>query len=389
MDRLAITTFQQDITPHIALAREHQVGIEIQVYGYKPNLLDGDWQPLVAQHKALLRGFAGEIALHGAFYDMNSASEDNRIVAITRERYLLNLQIASELGAEHVVFHANYLHVIRHPNYLLYWTKRQVDFWSKMAIEAQRLGVFIALENMWEPNPDIIANVLDQVDSAHLGACLDVGHAHLYAEDSPFINWVERLQDRLIHCHINNNLGVLHCIRGNPESAYSFLSIALSGRERTGDRKGYAETSHNLAMALMDMERFTESERFMDKALTVSRELREASLTANILVSRAELMLKMKLYEIAGSCAKEAMTHLKHLGDPLGLVDAMRIAGTAAGYLNKVDTAREMLEHIQEAGQEEIIEAVCLKAREYCQDVSRCEVAVYLVDSKAKIITSL
>lgn len=208
MERLAITTCGRDISKHIALARAHGVGIEIQVYGYDPNLLDGDWQTLVSQHRRLLHGFEGEIALHGAFYEMYSASVDQRVSALTRERYLLNLRIAAELGACHVVFHANYLPAIRHPTYLPDWTERQANFWGRLVDEAGRLGVIIALENMWEPDPTIIAGVLEQVDSPYLAACLDVGHVHLYSDSLPFSAWVDRLRDRLVHCHINNNRGL-------------------------------------------------------------------------------------------------------------------------------------------------------------------------------------
>jgi len=208
MDRLAITTHRADIAQHVALARKHNVGIEIQVYGYDPGLLDGDWQTLLTRHRALLRGFEGEIALHGAFYDMSSASVDERITALTRERYLLNLHIASELGARNVVFHVNYLPLIRQPAYLPDWTRRQVAFWSELAEKARSLDLVIALENMWEPNPDIIAEVVRQVGSPHLGACLDVGHVYLYSDSVPFPTWLERLKDYLVHCHINNNRGL-------------------------------------------------------------------------------------------------------------------------------------------------------------------------------------
>ena len=208
MERLAITSHGRDISKHVALARAHGVGIEIQVYGYDPNLLDADWRALVEEHKAILRGFEGEIALHGVFYDMYSASVDQRVMALTRERYLLNLRIAAELGACHVVFHANYLPAIRNPSYLRDWTERQAAFWSDLVEEAARLGVVVALENMWEPEPGIIGGVLDRVNSPYLGACLDVGHVHLYSDSLPFSAWVDRLRDRLVHCHINNNRGL-------------------------------------------------------------------------------------------------------------------------------------------------------------------------------------
>lgn len=208
MDRLAITIAQVDITQHIALARKYNVGIEIQVYGYDPDLLDNDWRAVVAQHKTALRGFTGEIALHGAFYDMSSASNDSRITALTRERYLQNLDIAAELGAHNVVFHTNYLPIIRHPDYLPPWTGRQVAFWRELAERARQLGLVIALENMWEPEPEIIGDVLEQIGSPSLAACLDVGHVHLFSDSLPVSAWVERLEKYLVHCHLNNNQGV-------------------------------------------------------------------------------------------------------------------------------------------------------------------------------------
>ncbi|MCS7178715.1 MAG: sugar phosphate isomerase/epimerase family protein [Anaerolineae bacterium] len=207
MERLAIATRRPDIAPYVALARNYGVGIEIQVYGYTPDLLDGDWSSLVKEHRRLLRGFGKEIALHGAFYDMNSASEDRQIVRLTRERYLTCLRIAAELGAHHVIFHANYLPWIRNPAYLHRWTGQQVEFWSGMAVEAERLGVVVALENMWEPNPDLVGRVLDGVNSPFVTACLDVGHVYLYSDSVPLAQWVIRLGDRLTHCHINNHRG--------------------------------------------------------------------------------------------------------------------------------------------------------------------------------------
>lgn len=206
--RLAIATPCPDIAPYIALARDYGIGIEIQVYGYNPDLLEGDWSSLVKRHRRLLKGFEEEIALHGAFYDMSSASEDRQIVRVTRERYLLNIQIAAELGARHIVFHANYLPWIRNADYLRRWTQRQVEFWTEMGAEAERLGMVVALENMWEPGPDLIGRILDGVDSPFVTACLDVGHAYLFSDSIPFPQWLDRLKGRLAHCHVNNHRGI-------------------------------------------------------------------------------------------------------------------------------------------------------------------------------------
>jgi len=227
MLRVAITTNKPDIAPYVALASKHRVGLEIQVYGYRPDLLDGAWKDLVREHKRLLRGFSGELALHGAFYDMSSASIDSQVMALTRDRYRLSLHIAAELGARHVVFHANFQPLIRRPEYLPDWTHRQAAFWADLVEEAERLDLVIALENMWEPEPGIIAAVLEQVHSPWLGACLDVGHVYLYTDSTPFPMWVARLQHWVVHCHINNHRGLHdeHLPLDAPEGVINYRAV--------------------------------------------------------------------------------------------------------------------------------------------------------------------
>jgi sugar phosphate isomerase/epimerase len=167
MERILLATFQQDISRHCDLAQAHGAGLELQVYGYDPDLLDRGWRDLLDQHKALLRDFAGELAIHGAFIDTSPGSQDQRVVAVTR----------------------------------------QVDFWGPMAEEAAEREVVIALENMWEPEPDIIGDVLDQVDSPHLCACLDVGHFYLFSDYLPLERWIRQISHRLVYCHMNNHRG--------------------------------------------------------------------------------------------------------------------------------------------------------------------------------------
>ena len=128
-------------------------------------------------------------------------------MALTRERFLLNLDIAAELGARLVVFHTGFLPVVHTPAYCPDWPDRQVEFWGPMAEESAQRGVLIALENMWEPEPDIVSEILDRVDSPSLCACLDVGHLYLFADALSRDRWIEQLGRRLIHCHINNHRG--------------------------------------------------------------------------------------------------------------------------------------------------------------------------------------
>jgi len=49
--------------------------------------------------------------------------------------------------------------------------------------------------------------VLDQVDSPHLCACLDVGHFYLFSDYLPLERWIKHISHRLVYCHLNNHRG--------------------------------------------------------------------------------------------------------------------------------------------------------------------------------------
>jgi sugar phosphate isomerase/epimerase len=213
MENVLLATFQRDITRHYELAQAYGAGLELQVYGYDTDLLDSGWRAVLDEHKVLLRDFESEISLHGAFLDMAPGSVDRRVVEVTRDRFLLDLDIGAELGARTVVFHTLFLPQVYRPvvgdgpSYRLSWTERQVEFWGPMAEEAAQRDLLIALENMWEPEPRIIGDVLDQVDSPNLGSCLDVGHFYLFSDFLPLSRWIDQISHRLIHCHMNNHRG--------------------------------------------------------------------------------------------------------------------------------------------------------------------------------------
>jgi cobalt-precorrin-5B (C1)-methyltransferase len=56
------------------------------------------------------------------------------------------------------------------------------------------------------------------------------------------------------------------------------------------------------------------------------------------------------------------------------------------GKLEGSNTAREMLGHLEEAGRDDIVHQVCLRARDYARQVSGKEVRVYLINAQAKVI---
>jgi sugar phosphate isomerase/epimerase len=210
MDRILLTTYSlEDIARYRRHAERLGAGLECHVFT-DPELLslNGQVAKAVQYYGAQLTGFNGVLGFHGAFYDMVSASVDPEVVALTLRRYRQGLRIASQLGGEYIVFHANYMGGWKLANYRVGWHERQVAFWRPFADEAALRGVYVLLENMWAPEPAILTEVIEAVGNPYLRACFDVSHAALYST-VPVSQWIAELGPYLHLCHLNNTDGVL------------------------------------------------------------------------------------------------------------------------------------------------------------------------------------
>ncbi|MCU0463899.1 MAG: sugar phosphate isomerase/epimerase [Anaerolineae bacterium] len=207
LDHVLVSASRSNLTEAVALAVEHGLGVELMAFAY-PDILDGRVKDTIAELKPIVKEVRGPLTLHGPFFDMSPGSVDERINTLVRHRYTQGLQAASELGARRMVVHANFLSAIRNDFYRVGWHERNVQFWADFAEIARTYGVTICLENMWEFEPSIIANLLREVNHTALACCLDVGHSFLFSDDEVMLtDWLRTLEPWLIHTHLNNNNG--------------------------------------------------------------------------------------------------------------------------------------------------------------------------------------
>lgn len=206
----------------MALAERHGLGIEMMVFAY-PDVLDGDWHARAAEYKTLLEPIALR-TMHGPFFDMSPGSIDRQINALVMARYRHALDIAAELAAQTIVFHANFIASLRTADYRDGWTRRNVAFFSELAPYAAERGVTIAIENMWEFDPAIIVDVLRGVNHPALRACLDVGHANLFSA-MPFEDWLAVVGPYLAHVHVNNNDGLVDVHRALADGVLDYARV--------------------------------------------------------------------------------------------------------------------------------------------------------------------
>lgn len=224
MDQISITAKHQTFAQCIEFAYQYQVGIEVQSFAFPPLVNDEEWQESIDYYQNLLTNFPYPLSLHGAFMDMAPGSPDSLFAQATKKRSIQSMHLARELNADIVVFHANFLAMIRDNEYRIGWTNRTIDFFGPIAEYAQSLDLTIALENMWEFDPAIIRAVLEGVNSPALKACLDVGHAHLFSK-IPFTDWLDEIGDWVEYVHMNNNYGDLDNHLGLDDGVLDYQKI--------------------------------------------------------------------------------------------------------------------------------------------------------------------
>ncbi len=208
METVLLSANINNIEACAELAIEHDLGIEVMAFAY-PNVLDGNWKRTVQDYRRYLKPVTGPITLHGPFMDMAPGSPDSRINAVCMQRYQQAIHIASELNAEKIVFHVNFITSIHSPSYRQQWHQRNVDFWNVITDYAKQRGVTLCIENMWEFDPSLLIDIVSEVNHPSLRACLDVGHSFLYGPDYDFGAWLATFEPWLVHMHMNNTHGRL------------------------------------------------------------------------------------------------------------------------------------------------------------------------------------
>jgi sugar phosphate isomerase/epimerase len=187
----------------LAFAVRYGHGVEIRDLGWH-GLLDDPraCAEVVAWYRRELPKVRGPVTVHGPAEDLSPGGEDPKIVAVSRERTVACLDAAARAGIPRAIFHTCFHHADPQPWYVEGWIKRFAAFWRE-ALAGRTVEV--CLENAWEPGPEVLRDAIEAIDLPTVGACLDVGHAHLHTPGIPPARWVEVLGPRLRHLHLHDN----------------------------------------------------------------------------------------------------------------------------------------------------------------------------------------
>lgn len=144
-----------------------------------------------------------EITLHGPFMDLSPGGVDRKVKEVTFDRFLKTIELASFFKPKTIVFHPGYEKWKFDGNVKL-WLESSLQTWRPLLKEAEKLGVALAIENVFEEDPNSIKDLLKEIHSPHFRFCFDTGHHHVFSK-TPLPLWMEVLGGFLSEVHLHDN----------------------------------------------------------------------------------------------------------------------------------------------------------------------------------------
>lgn len=142
---------------------------------------------------------------HAPFMDLAPGGLDSKIRRATQERLEHVLHLAALIRPKTVVFHPDY-DPWRHDEVFDLWLHGSIEMWTLLVKEAEKIGVTLALENVFDHGPETLKKLLDTINSPRFGFCFDTGHCLIFSK-SDWDKWIEVLGERLVEVHLHDNNG--------------------------------------------------------------------------------------------------------------------------------------------------------------------------------------
>ncbi len=196
-EKLYISTVDENAAQ---LTRQYGLGMEIAEFCTAWNL-DDHFQEVdpVVREKMLS---SDRFTLHGPYNELFPCAIDPKIRDLAAQRYRQTIATAQGYGINKIILHAGFNPWLYFP---CWFTEHSTEFWLEFVKEIPQ-GMTICLENVLEEEPQMLAQIIRDVNDPRIRMCLDVGHAHAYSKAS-VMDWVSQCADIIDHFHIHNNDG--------------------------------------------------------------------------------------------------------------------------------------------------------------------------------------
>lgn len=206
------------------MARKYGFGLEIAEFCTAYNM-DEQYAQVAPQVRAAAEGIR-RFTFHAPFNELFPCAIDPRARDLARDRYLQAVGLAEEYGAKKIIIHGGYQPQMYYP---VWYVGQSPAFWRGF-MELIPQDVTICLENVFEPEPEMLTGIVSAVNDPRLGICLDVGHINAYSK-VPAQEWIRKCGAHVKHFHIHNNAGEYDSHSGIDDGALDIRALIRSAGE--------------------------------------------------------------------------------------------------------------------------------------------------------------
>lgn len=201
-DKICIATFSENAVEVIA---RYGLGIELNDICISEALdADQEENTIRAMRKEISDSQAKNVIMHGPFTEIIPASIDHRAVELGLTRLNEAYRMCEKLGVNRMVVHSGYQPLL----YFKEWHhEKSLYFWKKF-LEDKSEDFTIYIENVFEDEPYMMKQLLEELDDPRARICLDVGHANVCTlPEYDIFDWLSVLGPYIGHFHLHNNDG--------------------------------------------------------------------------------------------------------------------------------------------------------------------------------------
>ncbi|RJQ53986.1 MAG: sugar phosphate isomerase/epimerase [Nitrospiraceae bacterium] len=176
-------------------------GLNLEIY-FGSGGFDGLTKDDIIRLKHVLDYNPG-LSIHAPFMDLSPGAVDLKIRDVTMKRFLTVLDFAEILAPRVIVFHSGY-DKWKYDKRVDIWLEKSLETWRPLNQRAAGMGIRIAIENIFEDEPENLLLLTKGMNSENFGLCFDTGHFNLFSK-LPLLTWIEMIKPYIVELHLHDN----------------------------------------------------------------------------------------------------------------------------------------------------------------------------------------
>ncbi|MFZ5906802.1 MAG: sugar phosphate isomerase/epimerase family protein [Nitrospirota bacterium] len=209
----------QRLREYLSFTKKHRINPEIY---FSADTLDALGDREITE---LIRelDYNPSLTIHAPFMDLSPGAADEEVRRITLKRFSRVFDVAATVSPQVIVFHSGY-EKWKYALKVDLWLEKSVRTWEGLVKRAADMGIKIAIENVFEDDPENIRLLMEAIPSEYFGVCFDTGHFNLFSKIS-LGEWIRDIRPYLVELHLHDNTGKADDHLPMGEGNFDFTSL--------------------------------------------------------------------------------------------------------------------------------------------------------------------